>query len=85
MRYGERYPCLFCLTAGSFELRADSKGRPYFCCTACGARTFLRGLPSLRGPSLLWEPLAAALMRDDAEAARVLLGEAGRNANARNS
>jgi len=83
MRYGERYPCLFCLTSDSYELRADAKGRPYFCCISCGARTFLRGLPSLRGPSLLWEPLAAALMRDDVEAARVLLDEAGKKDNAR--
>jgi hypothetical protein len=59
-------------------MRADRKGRPYFLCAVCGARTFLRGAASLKGPSLLWKPLAAALMNNDADAANVILQNSGK-------
>jgi len=69
--------CIFCLSPGSAELRADRKGRPFMLCVnGCGARTFFRGAQSLVGPSMLWGALTTALMNNDAEAARVILRDA---------
>ena len=78
MRFGDRLACIFCLAPDASELRADRKGRPFFLCTACGARTFLRGNQSLAGPTLLWGPLVGALSNGDSEAGRVLLQDAVR-------
>ena len=76
MRFGDRYHCLYCLAPDAYELRADKKGRPYFMCAVCGARTFLRGSQSLAGPAILWGPLLNALMNKDREAAQVLVQDA---------
>lgn len=34
--------CPFCLSANSGGMRNDKKGKPYFSCTACGTRAFIR-------------------------------------------
>ena len=79
MRFGTRVMCLYCLAPDAYEMRADRKGRPYFLCSVCGARTFLRGQQSLAGPTMLWGPLTAALANNDAEAARVLIQDIAEN------
>lgn len=81
MRIGQKETCLFCLTNDSLEMKLDKKSKPYFICSCCGVRAFLRGEMSLRGPSMLWGPLAAAFRARDAEVAKVLVGDAV-NANA---
>lgn len=34
--------CPFCLSTNGGGMRNDKKGRPYFSCTACGTRAFIR-------------------------------------------
>lgn len=80
MRPGDRYDCLYCLQPDSYEVRLDKRGRPYMTCIACGARTFLRGAHSLRGPQMLWGPLTLALEDGEEETAKELVTEAVRKA-----
>lgn len=77
MKVGQRVTCLFCLQESSLELRLDKLNRPYFICIGgCGARCFLRGDISLRGPSILWGPLTIAMRNNEAEVAQVLVNRA---------
>lgn len=80
MSVGERYTCLFCLTEHSYEMRLDKHGRPYFLCSSCGARTFLRGEVSLRGPSMLWGALSRTMRAGDVEASRALVAQGAQHA-----
>lgn len=76
MEIGKKETCIFCLTPDCFEVKLDKKSRPYFSCGMCGARTFIRGEMSMRGPSLLWGPLASAFRSRDVNAAKVLVADA---------
>jgi hypothetical protein len=76
MTIGKKETCLYCLTPDSYEMKLDKKNKPYFICSCCGCRTFLRGEMSLRGPSVLWGPLASALRAKDSEVAAILVGDA---------
>lgn len=73
MMVGQTYTCLYCLEPDGYALRLDKKGRPYFLCDSCGARTFLRGERSLRGPTVLWGPLTEAIRAGRPDIAKVLL------------
>ena len=47
-------PCLFCLNTSTARLGLDKKGRPFFHCVGCGARSFLPSFsPALNGVALL--------------------------------
>jgi hypothetical protein len=47
-------PCLFCLNTSTARLGLDKKGRPFFHCVGCGARSFLPSFsPGLNGIALL--------------------------------
>jgi len=82
MKIGQRTTCLYCLADSSYELRLDKSNRPYFVCVlGCGAKTFLRGDASLRGPKLLWGPLVIALKNEEAEVAQALVARATEAAN----
>ena len=43
------FRCLNCLTENGCELKMTKKMGPYSVCIACGTRTFMRTLDSLRG------------------------------------
>jgi|HubBroStandDraft_1064217.scaffolds.fasta_scaffold556051_2 hypothetical protein len=46
--------CLFCLNPSTARLGLDKKGRPFFHCVGCGARSFLPSFsPCLNGVALL--------------------------------
>ncbi len=71
--------CAFCLSERS-ALRFDRKGRPYFTCGACGARSFLPALREAVRHLALVEPLLHArveqLALDPADASRAVEREA---------
>lgn len=51
--------CAYCMSARS-ALRFDRKGRPYFTCGGCGARSFLTSLGDAVRHLALVEPLVQA-------------------------
>jgi hypothetical protein len=65
--------CLFCLNPSTARLGLDKKGRPFFHCVGCGARSFLPSFsPCLNGVALLTPWVRAivdemATNRDDYE------------------
>lgn len=81
MQVGQTFKCVYCLEDDGMIVRLDKRNRPYMVCLACGARTFLRGRMSLRGPSLLWGPLTLALDAGDTAAAKHILAEAKADPN----
>jgi hypothetical protein len=76
MNVGQSVDCLYCMSAGSYQLRLDVKGRPFFVCSRCGTRTFLRGVPSLGLPTVLWGAITAAARDHNEVAARELVAGA---------
>lgn len=60
------HTCPFCL-GGRSCLRFDRKGRPYFSCGACGARSFLVALRDAVRSIALVQPMLAARAEELAE------------------
>ena len=83
MTPGQQFPCLFCLApAGEgMSVRLDKKhGRPFMSCRSCNVKIFVQVHASWRGPERLWGALRLALVQNDAEAGKVLIGKAVDNA-----
>lgn len=72
MTVGQKVDCLFCLGASGFELKLDKNGRPFFICSCCGVRVFMRGEPSLVGPTRLWGPIISVMRANEPDAPAVV-------------
>ena len=72
MRPGDSFDCLYCVSPGTYMLKVDRRGSPFFLCTSCGSRTFIHG-NGLAGPQRLWGKLGLALRAGDDDVARELI------------
>lgn len=59
--------CVYCLAAGSAEIRYDVRSRPYVVCRHCGTRSFIRNLEALYGLAIAPSLLDAAIERRERE------------------
>ena len=61
--------CIFCAQSGGFTLKFDRKSRPYFSCSLCGHRQFIRTKRAF-ALVLAWSKALASLNSQELEIQR---------------